>query len=181
MIDEKKIQAVVGPETEVASTALAIVKNPAWSIQTDEQYEMIGDRLTDVARRLKAIEEFRKSIVGPFVDAQRNANAKFKIATAPLEELERILRDARLRFARERDAKRLAAMQTAEVVPAPPPPARNISTRTERRFEIVDPDAVPHQFCSPDPEKIKAHMRDGGLQAIKGVRFYDHVVEVVRT
>jgi len=47
-----------------------------------------------------------------------------------------------------------------------------ISVRESWKHEITDENAVPREFCSPDPKKIGAHVRSGmtAIKPIPGVR-----------
>ncbi len=180
MTDTTAIDVRVEPERTLAAEILAIVKAPGWAIQTDAHAEQIGALLVATKQRYNVLADFKKEILGPFQNAIRNANAAFARGLDPLQELERALKVAINVFEAKREAERLEAMKRAEVVPPPPPKLAGITQRVERRFRIVDPDRVPKQFCSPDEAKIKEHLRNGGIEAIPGVEFYDEVIKVVR-
>lgn len=181
MINETEIERHTAPERSLAEAALQVVKAPGWVIQSDAQAEQIGEMLKDVKRRWKALEDVRKSITGPLVNAQRNANAFFARGLDPLAELERALKTALGVYEAKKEAARLEAIKTAAIVPAPAPKLNGITTRTVRRWRIKDPDKVPRQFCSPDADKINEHVRNGGIEAIPGVEFYDDTITAVRT
>jgi hypothetical protein len=181
MINKAEIEKVVTPEAELAKGALAIVKASGFVVKNDEHAARLGKLLQDTKRRWNTLEEFRKSITGPMVDAQRNANAFFKRGQEPLAELERALKGALGTYEARKEEDRRAAMKAQAIVPAPAAPVAGVTHRTKRSWRIVNEEKVPRQFCSPDRAKIEAHFRNGGLEAIPGVEFFDEIVTAVRT
>ncbi len=178
--DTTAIDVRVEPERSLALAVLEVVKAPGWGITSDAHAEQVGALLVAVKQKYNAIADFKKEVLGPFQNAIRNANAAFARGLDPLQEAERALKVGINVFEAKREAERLAAMRAAEPVPPPPPKLAGITQRVERRFRIVDAERVPKQFCSPDEAKIKEHLRNGGIEAIPGVEFYDEVIKVVR-
>lgn len=63
---------------------------------------------------------------------------------------------------------------TVPVVVAPPLVPTGHATVQERiSYEIIEPDAVPREFCDPSPRKLQARVQQAGLSAvIPGVRVF---------
>lgn len=53
------------------------------------------------------------------------------------------------------------------------------SIRTKWKAEVLNPDEIERQFCSPDMKKIQAAV-DGGLREIKGCRVFEDVITAIR-
>jgi len=133
----------------------------------------------------KRIDEAKKSIASPLWNAHRNVLAYFSPPLEMLSKAEMHLKGEIARHARETAAKQIEAMQAVSqgadiVIPATTELSKGISVRTEQRWEIVNADEVPRQFCSPDPKKIQAHLDAGGLEAIPGIKFVDKEIVTVR-
>lgn len=142
------------------------------------------DAAAGIVKAVKAerarIETARKSITGPLQDAMRATQALFRPVLDAYDEAEGAIKREIARYSRAAEESRVAAMVAARPVDAPPV-AGGISIRKVRRFRVSNPDAVPRQFCSPDEEKIKAHLDAGGIEAIAGVEFYDDEIVTVRS
>lgn len=72
---------------------------------------------------------------------------------------------------------RLAAGEVPTDVIPEPAHVKGVSVRSKWAFEIMDPDAVPRELCSPDDKKIDAAIAYADTehtppQPIPGVRFY---------
>ena len=95
---------------------------------------------------------------------------------------------ARLQKKLEAEAKQ-AGIQAPPVMPVPAPRPDSM-TRTESGAsalirtawtgEVIDPDQVPREFCSPDEKKITAGVKSG-IREIPGVRIYEKPITVLRS
>ena len=112
-----------------------------------------------------------------------------------LKELER----RKLKKKMEEQAARMKAKMEAEAkesgvepppimpVPAPKPDATTrtesgatASIRTQWVGEIIDPEAVPREYCSPDQQKINQAVKLG-VRAIEGVKIFEKPITVLRS
>lgn len=134
----------------------------------------------------KRIEEARKSVAAPLWNAHRNVMAYFSPPLEALSKAEMHLKSEIARHARETAVKQIEAMHAVSagadiVIPPSTEHTKGVSVRTSPRWEIENADAVPRQFCSPDPKKIQAHLDAHGLEAIPGVRFFEKEIVTVKT
>lgn len=151
-------------------------------IGSAEAYAATCELARMIKTRWQEIEDVRKSITGPMVDAKRNADAFFKPALDRYAAAETKCKIAIGRYveAQERAKKEamlaLSAGAPLESLEVPTrPEATGVTTRKVRRWRIVDEDRIARHFCSPDPKKIDAYLKDGGLESIPGVEFYDEI------
>lgn len=170
-------EAVVKELAEEAHSALAIVTQPGWMVTCDEQSATVGALLVQVKERIKRIEEVRKGLIAPMLEAQRRINAFFAQGSDPLKRLEAIMKGGLSSYVQAKEAERRAAMLVAAPVPPPAVDVPGVTYRISRSFRVTDADAVPRTYCSPDLAKIKA----AGTEEIPGVEFYEVQTPVVRT
>lgn len=181
-------QAEIARDSGEASEALDLIRN--LSVHDQSSFAIASEICREVKARWKALDNRRKEITGPLTNAIRSVNALFAPVLGSLAEAEAVLKAKLAAHTAAEAQARTQAMETQAalhgagvlaVVPmSAPPEAPGVNVRTVRRFEITDPDRVPRQFCSPDPERIRAHLEAGGLEAIPGVRFYDDQIVTVR-
>lgn len=95
---------------------------------------------------------------------------------------------ARLQAKLEVEAKE-AGVEPPPVMPVPAPrpdsmtrteSGASASIRTAWTGEVIDPDQVPREFCSPDEKKITAGVKSG-IREIPGVRIYEKPITVLRS
>ncbi|MBW2094182.1 MAG: hypothetical protein JRI80_04770, partial [Deltaproteobacteria bacterium] len=95
---------------------------------------------------------------------------------------------ARLQVQLKKEAQE-KGVEPAKVVPIAVPEADKVvrsgagaSAHTRRvwKAEIVDPDAVPREFCSPDIKKINEAVK-AGIREMAGVRIWEDVQTILRT
>lgn len=167
------------PSERDAKVALAMVED--FQITDQASYDKLGGFVKLVKAQWKAVDEQRKGLVGPLLNTQRAINAMHAPALDLLGKAEQLAKQKIGAYVLATQQAREVAMveQIPHLAPAVPE-TKGVSVRTVLRFEITDPDEVPRQFCSPDPEKIRAHLEDGGLAAIKGVRFFEDTSVTVR-
>ncbi|MFP4087736.1 MAG: hypothetical protein ACLFUL_13185 [Desulfobacteraceae bacterium] len=82
-----------------------------------------------------------------------------------------------------------SGVEPPPITPAPAPKPDNVtrteggasaSIKTQWTGEIVDPEAVPREYCSPDEKKIRQAVKDG-VREIPGVKIYEKPVTVLRS
>lgn len=179
--------AIESSALDFKSEADTVKAEIAIKITDQASYEEACELARIVKTRWSEIEEVRKSITSPLANAQRNANAFFRPALDRYAEIEAALKVEIGRYVAERERERVEAMQalaSGEDVHGSRlmarPEATGVSVRTVRKWRVVDEDAVPRQFCSPDIRKISAFLDNGGIEAIKGIEFYEEQQTSVR-
>lgn len=139
----------------------------------------IADKRLDLTRKADA---WKKAIIDQERSLTNAANAEisrvnallsaYVTAKAEAEAAARAAEEA-ARLEEQRKAEEVAAAEAAltgktivvpEVVAEPTehcqktPLVRGVTSRTVWTFDIVDPDAVPRAYCSPDEKAIRAYM-----------------------
>ena len=180
----------------MSAAPLALAKNehaPAVTIRdlamsfpvTDHaSFETASEVLRTVKGEWKRLDALRKSWTGPLADVTRSINGAFAGPLGALAAAEDAIKGKLGAFTARMHAARVEAVTTnsTEISPIPfMPEAEGVSVRTKRSFRVVDPEQVPRQFCSVDESKIRAHLAAGGLEAIRGVEFFDEQIVSVRT
>lgn len=176
-------KAEVDERMTEASQWLALVST--FTIQTDEQQEQVASMLKDVKGRLKHLDAQRTTITGPLYQAWRATNELFAPPKAKLEELERVLKKMVSEYLRAKEQKNQVALQAAATAPtayaasvaltavAPVAPPQGVSVRKVLKMQVTQPELVPRELCSPDPQKIwKAVEGVAGVPEVPGVRFF---------
>jgi hypothetical protein len=160
-------------------------------VRNEADQQFAAGLLGEIKGQIKAIEARRKSITEPLNRALREVNDLFRPARDALEAGERAIKGAIARYLAEREAERRAVLAEASrartvieaeaalarVEPQTAPPA-GVSVRRVRKFEIVDADVVPREYCSPDPSKITLAVQEG--VEVPGVRVFEDAVVAAR-
>lgn len=135
----------------------------------------------------KALEDKRKGITRPLLEAKNAADALFKPSQDALLGIEQHLKSEIANYHARIERERAAVMTAAavsiardEIPTAIVPEAARVEGITVKEywdFDVIDPDAVPRELCSPDPEKIRAMIWYADTphkppQDIPGVRFF---------
>lgn len=179
-----------------ADAQLAVVSE--WSaliqtfeIQNDEQQEQVAGVLRDVKKRSNQLEERRKEITVPLNRALSSVNDLFRAPRAKFDALEKTLKDKIAAYLRKKSEDNARALQAAAAAPtavlatqaiarvAPVAPPVGVSVRQVTRFEVVNPDLVPRDLCSPDDDKIKLALSTG--REVPGVRVFQESVVAARS
>lgn len=173
------------------TTEESIARMEAITITNDEEEEFFGALLREIKSHWHNLEEQRTSITGPMNRALRAVNDLFRPVSKALETEEVILKrklaayaDAKARAYQASvqvvaDASTPEAALTAMAQVAPPTSGpEGISIRKVWKFEVVDPNLVPREYCSPDADKISAAL-SSGVQ-IPGVRIYEDSIVSAR-
>lgn len=167
--------------TEIASAKQLAEWVPSLSVHDQISLEYAaGQLLPAVKAAWEATDTKRRSFTGPLTNVVRALNAEFAPALKFWTEAEQAIKSKIAAYRQAVDSTRRTEAEAGLPVLLSPVEAEGVSFRTLRKFEIKNPDEVPRQFCSPDPDKIREHLRNGGLEAIKGVRFYDETQVVAR-
>lgn len=147
-----------------AEEALPEIKS--FDILSDDDKDFAADLLREIKGKHKTVEERRKEITVPLNKALRSVNDMFRPVLKALEQSEKLLkgkivdyverkeverRKALVEASQTKDAaKATEALERATITSAP----EGVNIRYRWVFEVVDPDKVPRELCSPDPKKI---------------------------
>lgn len=152
----------------------------AVTITDQESLELASQALRVVKQIKNETENARKKITGPLHEAWKAACAHFKPAVDLFDTCERQLKSKIGEYEREQRLLRLAQANatpdTRAIVSAPVDMPAGITVKTVQKWDIVDPDAVPREYCSPDRAKIQAALSAGAV--VPGVQFSE--AEIVR-
>ena len=146
--------------------------------------------------QVKLIRGDFDAIAAPAAEAEQILRVKTgayraKVAEAARREQERLRLLAESRQARAAARAEERGVEPPPVMPIVPTvaaPAKTVETdsgakvtyRKTPHMEIVDPNAVPRQFCSPDEKKCRAALANGLVAEIPGVRYWVTEEPVVR-
>lgn len=187
-------------ELNIATVSLAD-EAKGMKIQNDSDAEQATELIVAIKSRLKNVEELRKFFTQPLYDQQKRINEKFKQATAPMlaieAEIKKELGDYQLRQleeARRKDEELLKKQaednvkKLVEGEPLDPTPvalterpetsrktdAGSVTFIEKWKFEVVEPNEVPYEFCKPDEAVIREAVASG-VREIAGVRIYKDI------
>lgn len=171
---QDEIRAFVEP---LGSVSAIVAMNVSTFIVTDEgTHADACETLQWVKAQWESVERARLSIVGPMLNAKRNADAFFRPSLENYANSENHLKKEIARYRERVRAERIAQAESALPVVAPPAAVEGIQERVMPRWRVTDESKVPRNFLSVDPKKINDFLRDGGLRAIAGVEFYEETV-----
>jgi len=145
---------------------------------TAEDFAILGEALTHTKSQAKRLEEIRTGITKPLNQALRATNELFRPALRAYEDAEATIKGKIAEYMGRQRAAQEAAL-VAGLPSEAPASAAGVSTRIRKGFRVVDDAAVPREFCSPDPEKIRAHL-DAGNAAPAGVSIVDEIQVIGR-
>ena len=158
----------------------------AYVISTDEEEQMIAAVLRGVKDKHDFADEKRKTITKPLNDAMKATNALFKPSLEAYKEVEKLLKDKIADYIARKQQANTAALHAAAAAATPEQAVRaiestspvappgGVSIRYQWKFEVVDPNAVPRELCSPDDKKIQAALA-AGMQ-VPGVRVFQEPI-----
>lgn len=163
-------------ETRPAESLRDAVRNlPA---ETPEDFALLGETLGHVKGQAKRLDELRTGIAKPLNQALRAVNDLFRPALRAYEDAEGSIKSKIAEYTlRQRQAQEAALL--AGLPSEAPASVAGVSTRIRKGFRVVDEASVPREFCSPDPEKIRAHL-DAGGEAPAGVSIVDEIQVIGR-
>lgn len=159
-----------------------------FQIITDDDYAFAVDLCKEAKTRFKQLDEARKKLTVPMNAALKEANALFRPTMDRLELIgDGILKTKMSEFVASKRVERVEAMNVSvelanqgitptNIIPAPPE-AEGVTYIERWDFEIVNAEAVPFAYQSPDPEKIKRAMKldvetFNEPRKIDGIRFF---------
>jgi len=155
-------------------------------ISSDEEMAMVNEHLELIKKKKAAIDEPRKILAGPLDKILKLFNSWVRPATKALDNGEKILKakmsEALITARRAQDealkaieasggeavAEVLSVAHGQQLIQQPD----NVSLKEVWDLEIVDPAAVPREFCNPDPVRLRAYAVATGGAAVAGVRFF---------
>lgn len=185
---------------EMSAGALALLTEAQSITITDAAGDHAAcDFILNIKAARKRADELRHWFTDPLEAQKKAIISRFKDADLPLAEAEKIVGEKHLAWdrlqreiarkkqeraelvAKRKAEKALAAgRETPVVIPlptvaAPPKTVRtasgSLTTRTEWRFEVLDPTAIPAEYLTPDLVKIGKVVR-AGVREIPGLRIY---------
>lgn len=191
---QQQAQGLAITEMAVAVDWYQGIGGAGFIIHDDVTNENAAKVLQKVKARMKALEAQRVLITKPLNDGLRAVNDLFRQPREKFEDIEKVLKDAISDYLRRKQQKNDQALQAAAVAPTipqaqlalselrPVEAPKGISTREVWKAEVVDPDAVPREFCSPDPKKIKAYLEGlRGEPSMPGVKFTKDSIVTARS
>lgn len=143
-------------------------------LERREQERKAREATEELQRKLNAEAEEKNRLARE--EAARKAEEEAKARQASEAEIEAAKRKA------EEEAKKNEIQ--APTVLAPSIPAADTKVRTDGgtlaftkkpwTFEIIDAEAVPREYCSPDPKKIREAVKMGARE-MAGVRIFEDI------
>ncbi len=142
---------------------------------------------------IKTVNGMAKSFTGALEEIEKGLKRRIADYQYRLElerrEAERIAREeaARLQRSLDAEAKEKGVEPVKVVAPVMPKPqtvtrsedGATAYIRKEWKCAVVDPGAVPREFCSPDDRKLREAVR-AGMRDIPGCRIYEEAVAAIR-
>jgi hypothetical protein len=166
IVVDQSAKAKADVERAGAQDYLSLVRDSVVSSDADEAAAV--ELIREIKKQISHIDTTRKFFVDPLSKVVRTYNNYFNEPLKVLKECERQLKDKCEAYVRAKDAANQRAFTAAakavdaeearavlaQIVPATSPKGTNI--RYEWVHEVVDPDKVPRELCSPDKKKIDA-------------------------
>jgi hypothetical protein len=177
-----KAQAIMLSVSPLASEA-SVERMKDLPVTNDDQQKFAVELLEEVKEMWRTLEDQRTQITGPMNKALRATNELFRPALKSLEHEEGLLKAKIADYLKSKELANVEALQLAAQAStpeqanqaistfAPVVPPTGISVRYVWRFTVTQPELVPHELCSPDPEKIKAYSAAYPGAPIPGVTF----------
>lgn len=163
-------------------------------VETDDQLKNANDLLAYGKKLANDLEAERKAEKQPWMDGGKAVDDKFhplisrvRFAVGRIDQAviayhkkKKEEADALLLLQAQEEARKMAeSRETGEVYQAPAPITQAVkdtvrghvsttSIRETYEYEVIDPNAVPRDLCSPDLQKIKARHKSG-VNEIPGV------------
>jgi hypothetical protein len=195
MADLIQLQTEMAPEQVKALAALAWLRD-TFQIVDQDTLDKAGELVKAAKGRWKELEEKRTAITKPLNEAKRGVDKLFKPVLDLYAEAEGILKTKIGAYAAQVEIQRAEIMTASALehaaggtpTEAIPEPAKTqgVSTRQVWDFRVDDPDLVPRELCSPDPEKIRKAIwyvdtAKRPPQSIPGLSFFLQSHVTVRT
>lgn len=185
-------EALVAQETTEAREALAVC-NDVVVLSAQDELD-VSEMLAEIKGKAKRLETMKQEALRPLRSAIETVTGWFREPLAAYGTMETVLKQRIVDYRRRLESERAAALEkmTPEAKPeeirtaiaslnsAQAPTTPGVSVRKVWTFEIVDVDAVPREFCSPDNGKIRAAVASGNRE-IDGVRIFENEVVASRS
>jgi hypothetical protein len=193
MTDLAQVTRELAPTRTETEESATLLKD--WQIASPDDYAWATDLAKDIKRKWSALEDKRKQLTKPLLDTKGAIDDLFKPTLYGLAGLEALIKGKIGGYVAAQEALRIATMQESAalfqaggtptaIIPAVPE-AAGVSVKHVWDYEIVDPDSVPRQFCSPDAAKIRQAIRATDIHPeltpqMAGVRFFQATKVAVR-
>lgn len=181
---EEQALSIAEPEKKAGLELLEGVKTI--EIEDQDGLDTFSQILTEVKRRVRDLEEQRKKVTKPMLDAKRAIDDLFKPAIKAFSGCEKVLKE-KIAFYMEVQRKNRAAALLAPakeqlVIPKTPAMVSNITEVKSYDFEILDFAAVPRSYLKIDESAIRMAIKetDGSIE-IPGVKIFQKNRLIVRT
>ncbi len=141
-----------------------------FSIQTNEDKEVVGGLLKVTKEQLKHLEDEQKKVLGPLKDAEKAVRALFGPALTALQHFEgalkgkliaweNLLEETRRKATAELSRQNASTLEVTTALQtlseAESTKTKGVTVRETADFEIVDVDQIPRQFMVPDLVAIR--------------------------
>jgi hypothetical protein len=151
-----------------------------------EQAEILLKKITVTSNKA---EKLRKQFAKPFQDFAKKIKKTSDEARQILELEKQRLKNLMAGYLKAEEEKREQAFmesissesffsdtpEPAVIIPEEPVKLMT-SSRKVWKFEIIEPELVPRNFCSPDESKIRAYLKENKDGAnMPGVRFFEEL------
>lgn len=178
--------AELATETEAAKSDLEAIED--FSIATQDDMDTASAVISEAHERHEKLEARLREITQPMRTAEKSVRDLFRPALTALADIERIVKGKVGAYKLEQDARNAAALKAAAEAVAKGEDASKvlanvvhtentagIGTRDVWKWEVLDEEAVPRAFCSPDDRKIREAIEKEGYTDICGLRIYKDV------
>jgi hypothetical protein len=169
--------------TEVIQSELDKFKSQLKPITDVSSCKSAADNLKVVKFRLTEIDEKRKELVAPLNATVKKINDIFRPATQEYTALKENLSSEIWTFTKaEQEKQEKANAESGNELMVPKnikSPWATTSMRDKWTYEIEDAGQVPHEFCSPDNNKIMVSIKSG-TRKIKGLKIFNEGSVVTR-
>jgi len=190
-------QEIIADRQEETNEIIEAYKD--FEIEDDEDYEVVAEGLKEVKRIYKELEERRKTVSKPLLEAKRNLDSWFKPATDLLLRTERDLKRKINEYTRKKKEQSKLAMEAAakasregdfdaaheaskQIVELPT--ASGITVTSYYDYVVEDFDQIPREFLCVDHSAVNIHIKNAGKskpKAVPGIRFEEKSRTIART
>lgn len=153
-------------EQEAGEAKWCLEKVQALEIATAADFELAATLVKGARANWKRLEARRTAITQPMMAAKRNVDDLFKPGLDALKAIQEVLEVKIGAYTRAQQAAQESAMLASAAAfqaggaPTDPipevPHAKGVSVKTVWTFKVTNPAEVPREYCSPDPDKIRA-------------------------
>lgn len=180
---EKQVMA----EEVAAAETLAVAKE--FAVTSQEDLDFVGEVLCDVKSKLKTLEAQKRKIVDPLNQALKAARDLFRPVEQHYAGIEQHLKLSIAKYQLSQETKKreaIAALQAPTTTSDSAQEALTILKDTQNdapkgvtttrfwNFRITDSNAVPREYCTPEPGFIRDAVARGE-RSIPGVEIYEDV------